>query len=137
MAFTVTNLVDGNTTPVDVNTDGSLWEIIYDIKANQAEELMFVFEYTKDTSTEFTIQVSYSFDPRLLVSNKFNELIVDLPNTKTEKALITHAHEGSHALFIPISKIPDKVHIFITPDVSTGNDTLKVYVEQNIVKSYR
>ena len=137
MTFTVTESVtDTFESITDTNADGSQWDIIYDVKAFQAEYVEFFYKYTKNASADFTIQMSYS-NKNLTADDFYKETILDPSLLTISLAIFTAADAGNYRIIYPVGKANDKVKITIIPDVATGTDTLVIHMVDLVVKSSR
>ena len=137
MTFIVTESVtDTFESITDTNADGTQWDIIYDVKAFQAEYVELFFKYTKDSSTNFTIQMSYS-NKDLTATDFYKETILDPSLLTIAPALFTQSDAGNYRIIYPVGKADDKVKITIIPDVATGSDTLVIHMVDLVVKSSR
>jgi len=128
MAFTVTKAVTGDKTIhiEDVNGDGSLWRISYDMRSVDATFIEFAFTYTKDGSSKFDILNKHTIYSTKL-ETQYTEMIVDAAGIATELKYEV-SEEGSHFLFLPVGFTSGVAILDIEPDVASGTDTLAVTV---------
>ena len=137
MTFAITESVTGTFDSItDTNADGTQWDLIYDVKAFQAEYVEFFYKYTKNASTEFTIQVSFS-NKELTSTDFYKETILDPSLLTISSAVFTEADAGNFRIIYPVGKADDKVKITIIPDVASGTDTMVVHMVDLAVKSSR
>jgi hypothetical protein len=130
MALAITEKITDNLELIDdVNADGSLWELTYNIKNSNCEYVEILWDYTKNASTLFTIQVAFS-DINDVDGTFYKETIMDPSLLTIGAATFTEADAGPFRAIYPVGQVADKIKFIITPDVASGTDTIKVIVNE-------
>ncbi len=140
MAFAVTEMVTDNFESLtDVNSDGTLWECVFDVKSPQTDFLVLGMTYTKDASSKFNMISSFEFTEQLendiLIDEFFQEIILDDSSGLIFNPEFTE--EGNLRVIVPVSKTANRVKISIVADVATGSDTLVLFASEESVKGNR
>ncbi len=140
MAFTVTEYVSGNfESIVDVNADGTLWDLTFDIESPQTEFLAFNFNYTKQASANISIssyfETAEARNEPSLADVWFQETY--LTDSASTPYTVIHATAGLSRIIVPVSKTSNRIKITIVADVATGTDSLVVFASENAPKGNR
>ena len=144
MVFTVSEKISGiydDVSDTSTLTDGSEWELIYDIKNPQTDFVAFCFEYTQDASSNFTIQASFeSAEVADDDDNTFEDLIdvfyqeTKLDDTTSSAFAPAHSTAGAFRINIPVTFASNRIKLKITPDVATGSDTLICFMSELTIR---
>ncbi len=142
MVFTASEKIASkfvSVTDTSAGTDGSEWTLIFNIKNPQTAFIVFKFEYTKNASTLFNMQVARESAESVNKPDLENWFCGETWLTVDESVPFNpeHAKAGKWEIIIPISKATGRVSIVIVPDNATGTDTLVCYAEEVLVRGNR
>lgn len=129
MTFTI-SLKDSAETDVTVSAGATELTAYFDVENVQTDYVIMFYEYVKDVSTNFDIDISIDTKD---YSDYYQETVIDFSSAVIQPATITHSDAGNFKLVIPVTKDADNLRVVFTPDTMTGSDTLTVFFRENIV----